>query len=795
MPTERRSTKGKVRTVYTIVVVKFRDDVELPYRKGAEEVIEECQIGPWKSLTKAFPGITLRPLFTAVEPGRIRELTERAAKMDPEYRKVNLLTYFYIYIPGSSEIDPVALAKALSAWPAVQTAYVDGPVPPPPAVNAANDPRSPNQSYLDPAPGGIDARYAWTFAGGDGAGVSFIDLEAGWTLNHEDLFAHGATVEHGNIYNAWRWHGTAVLGIVCAVDNDLGCVGIAPNVASVKVVSWNETSTGLNVDNVPNAIVAAIDNLVALGVIGNVLLLEAQAWAYYPQTNWYAPVEALDASYDAIRMATANGIVVVEAAGDGNIYRTDAINLDSYTNPSGIQAFNSGVRDSGAIIVAAASSTDPHTRMPYSNYGQRIDCYAWGENVTTLSSDSAGSTNLYTTNFDATSSASAIVAGAALAVQGIAAACLGFRFSPSDLRDILRQYGTDAPTEAIGVMPNLRAIIGNALNVAPDVYIRDFLGDTGDPHSGPISASPDIILRPSQVAPAMFGVGSGTENSATLGFTAEKGHQNFIYVRVLNRGCTDAANVQADVYWSPVATLVTPDLWTLVGTTVIPNVPSGDILTVSDPITWEDGDIPGPGHYCFVGLIGTNGDPIPGPSDFMDWNNFTTFIRDNNNVTWRNFNVVPNVPDGNPSAPKGWKALSFLAPGAPDKARRMHLEVIARLPSEARLLLEVPSYWTDLLRARSPFVKSDAKRNVDWIPIKPVGRHRLREIIFPAKSRTALRLLVYLPEARRKNSYEVAVRQVWKDQEVGRVTWRLAPPDERKQPDRPKPDKPNARQR
>jgi hypothetical protein len=58
---------------------------------------------------------------------------------------------------------------------------------PPPAINAADDPRSVNQGYLNAAPQGINARYAWGFSGGDGASVNIIDVEQGWNLNHEDL--------------------------------------------------------------------------------------------------------------------------------------------------------------------------------------------------------------------------------------------------------------------------------------------------------------------------------------------------------------------------------------------------------------------------------------------------------------------------------------------------------------------------------------------------------------------------------------------------------------------------------
>ena len=52
-------------------------------------------------------------------------------------------------------------------------------------------------------------------------------------------------------------------------------------------------------------------------------------------------------------------------------------------------------------------------------------------------------------------------------------------------------------TTQISVMPNLRNIFANVFNVVPAVYIRDFIEDA--PHTGSISASPDIILRPTSV--------------------------------------------------------------------------------------------------------------------------------------------------------------------------------------------------------------------------------------------------------------------------------------------------------
>lgn len=731
--------------------------------------IRQLNIGAFDQLAQEFPGITFKKLYRSLEPQRIQALLNRAVDQDPSTSVPHLLRYFMVECPPN--VDPHALAKQLAQWTAVQTAYFDPPGSDP-LVNPTDDPRSPNQGYLDPAPNGIDAEFAWNaetalgIPGGDGTGQNVIDLERGWTLNHEDLTAKGATVLHGTIQNESRYHGTAVLGEICAVDNALGCVGIAPNVDSVNVVSyWGST--------IPDAILAAIDHL----TYGDVLLLEVQVG--------FLPVEKLDAEFDTIRLATMLGIIVVEAAGNGNS------DLDAYTNAAGEAILNRGsvdFRDSGAIMVGAASSATPHTRDPDSNYGSRIDCYAWGENVNTCSSNDAGSTTAYTTNFQNTSAASPIVTGAALVVQGIAEANLGYRFSPYQMRALLSDPSTGTASnnpaiDRIGVMPNLRAIIeGNVLNLAPDIYLRDFVGDVGDPHTGSISSSPDIILRPTTVADpqATYGEGSGTENSNTLGSKAEAGQDNCIYVRVRNRGGSPAANVVATVYWAPVASLVTPDLWHLIGSTTMPSVPEGDILTVLPPITWAAADIPATGHYCFVGLVGTATDPPPELTDLLNWDYFRSFIRNNNNVTWRNFNVVNDLPD-----PSGYIPLPFIFPGLPQLNQPVQLEVVARLPRGSHALLEQPRYlaqamreFVPLLQAKEPpmMAKLPIDPNLVLLPIYVHGIKRFREVLLPAKSRTQMQLLVHIPDAMRNHAYEIYVRHLYQGEEVGRTTWRIVPP-------------------
>jgi hypothetical protein len=62
------------------------------------------------------------------------------------------------------------------------------------------------------------------------------------------------------------------------------------------------------------------------------------------------------------------------------------------------------------------------------------------------------------------------------------------------------------------------------------------------------------------------------------------GQANYVYLRVWNRGA-DAANVFTTVYWSPPATLVTPNLWNLIGSAYYPDVPRGASCRCRTPVS------------------------------------------------------------------------------------------------------------------------------------------------------------------------------------------------------------------
>ena len=215
-------------------------------------------------------------------------------------------------------------------------------------------------------------------------------------------------------------------------------------------------------------------------------------------------------------------------------------------------------------------------------------------------------------------------------------------------------------------MPDLHAILTNSvLNLAPDVYLRDYIGDTGNPTGGAVSTSPDIIVRQTAVAnpQAAFGAGSGTENDANLSDPVLANHDHGVYVRVRNRGGSAATPVDVDVYWSPPATLVSPNLWHRIGTTSLPTVPTGNVLTASPGLVWPAAQVPGTGHYCFIAVAGGPGDPRPDPASFATWANYIAYVTNNNNVAWRNFDVVAPPPStGKPP----FFALPFVIAGAFD---------------------------------------------------------------------------------------------------------------------------------
>ncbi len=306
-----------------------------------------------------------------------------------------------------------------------------------------------HQGYLGPAPGGIDAPAAWRLDT-RGQGVQFADLEGGWNAAHEDL--PGERIEH--VWGtpipdpSWRAHGTAVLGEVVGRDNGKGVVGIAPDVDRIYTSSIGNSSVADSLD-------AAAAKLVA----GDVLLIELQGTG--PRGR-YVPMEYWDDNYEVIKAATSRGVVVIEAAGNGDE------NLDL---PIFKGKFDRKVRDSGAILVGAGgpprAGFRDREKLDFSNYGSRVDVQGWGRMVATLDygdlqsckgAERSYTDRHYTGTFSGTSSASPIIAGAAILVESYIRKATGTAMAPEQVRQLLRATGTPqagSTTKQIGPRPDL----------------------------------------------------------------------------------------------------------------------------------------------------------------------------------------------------------------------------------------------------------------------------------------------------------------------------------------------------
>ena len=126
----------------------------------------------------------------------------------------------------------------------------------------------PYQRYLDPAPAGIDARWAWEGAYGTGAGMRICDVEYDYNADHTDLPAVtfvGAPKDPPYSDD----HGTAVLGILAGIDNGWGVTGIAHG-ASIYFAAAKTTTGGYDVGN------AVLECMNTLNT-GDVILLEQKA--------------------------------------------------------------------------------------------------------------------------------------------------------------------------------------------------------------------------------------------------------------------------------------------------------------------------------------------------------------------------------------------------------------------------------------------------------------------------------------------------------------------------------------
>jgi hypothetical protein len=140
------------------------------------------------------------------------------------------------------------------------------------------------------------------------------------------------------------------------------------------------------------------------------------------------------------------------------------------------------------------------------------------------------------------------------------------------------------------------------------------------------------------------------------------GPDNYVYVRVRNRGCTDPASGTVKLYWAKASSgLAWPQPWdgtvgvpalmgNPIGTQATGSVPPGGFVILAFP--WAP---PNPAdyasfgadssHFCLLSRIET--DPVsPFGMTFPEGGDLGTNVKNNNNIVWKNISIVTESTPG-----------------------------------------------------------------------------------------------------------------------------------------------------
>lgn len=321
------------------------------------------------------------------------------------------------------------------------------PIKPPHDIAPVTPDFTSNQTYLGPDPG-VNANYAWS-VGANGTGINIRVLEYGLNTNHEEFDHKNAMIAPGVTIHtdAPEWiteHGTATAGMIFSDNGSYGTTGIAFN--ANEYVLYPEWTLEYDYDRVQ-----AVSNAINNSSAGDIIVYEMQ-------NEDYAPAEVNPLIWDLTKTATDNGIVVVAAAGNGNL-DLDDVTYNEYMN----------LGDSGAIIVGGGYDSLSHNASGGTNYGSRVNVQGWSYAYST-GNYSASATlinndiNQSYGTFSATSAATAMVGGCVVALQSYYFGLTGNYLTSIEMRNLLIDTGIPQGSGGhVGPLPDLEAAI-NSIN-------------------------------------------------------------------------------------------------------------------------------------------------------------------------------------------------------------------------------------------------------------------------------------------------------------------------------------------
>jgi len=415
--------------------------------------------------------------------------------------------------------------------------------------------------------------------------------------------------------------------------------------------------------------------------------------------------------------AVANGIVVLFAAGNGAI--DDSFGIISHTNLISVGGAypiqGGGFRASNyASSFESTIFTNPQRHCPdvAGLVGEQpLGCLIMlpTEPNDTLDQEFAGAGAFPNGDNTATDDGWLVASGTSSATPqtaGVAALLLQQHpdLTPMAVKNILEnsardiQIGSSANGDAadpgwdaatgFGLIDGQAAI--NYLQANQfNPYIRDSVEDNGTEPvvADRLYASPDIIVRNEQVDDPQGELGQTAKHNYDLCDKVEDGQDNYVYLRVQNRG-TLTGNCTATVYFTDPGMFADPTHWTNIGQVAIQGLLPGEFRVVG-PLVWPDAQIPGSGHYCMISILDSPDDPAPDLTAIHSTDDFVNMVRNCNNVAWKNIDVEDIVPGGS----SYW---SFYIEGPQGAGHQADLEInLNNFPAAAVVLVKVVKRLAD----------------------------------------------------------------------------------------------------
>jgi len=386
-------------------------------------------LAPINELLASLPVAALRSLIPQARREELGSAMSAAERAHPE-RAIDLSRHFVIELEGG--VDGRDVAALLRAAARVERAAISRAYPPPGPCLAPTDPKAidriaEGQWYL------FRTEHDRAWADACGEGVVIADCDAGYETGHwelDDNFLYDLREDFADLDapldvddGVYRYHGTAVTGIMSAESNGMEIAGGAHESKVIPLQYYNYDFT----DDV--SFEEGVANCVAGAILRDpdIIVLEAQ---------YGGSAERIPGVSDLVTGAVASGIHVVAAG--GNYSTLLDFELSNFT---------------GSVIVGALDRYDDSAS--FTNYGPRVDVAAAGESEYTTTVGG------FTDSFGGTSGATPVAVGAVANIVQLAPSA-----TPGEVRLALRNTSHPLDTyREVGGMVNahgaLHAVVGD----------------------------------------------------------------------------------------------------------------------------------------------------------------------------------------------------------------------------------------------------------------------------------------------------------------------------------------------